>query len=386
MEGCCRAEFLSLLIFFARQLKGNGLKITPYRVINAARSLEFIDLSRREDFSAALKASFVSGREDIAVFEELFKQFWGSWKKTRPVSPVTSPEGCGSEGDGGSKQNLSLSSMDFGPAPEEKGDEKKKQSGGYSPREVLMERDFRKFLLEEQVVLNREITCLLARIATRVSRRLEPAARGRKLDFRRCFRRSMNTGGELLKLIRRQYKVKPLRVIVICDVSGSMDASTRFTLQFIFGLQKIFRRSEFFVFSTRLTRVTDLLKRSRWAESLAAISHRVHDWSGGTKIGFCLQHFNERYASGLTTGSAVVVIFSDGWDRGDSGLLDREMKRLKRIVRQLIWVNPCLGTPGYQPLSQGMRTALPYIDHFFPASTLKGLQGLGDALVALSPK
>ena len=136
----------------------------------------------------------------------------------------------------------------------------------------------------------------------------------------------------------------------------------------------------------RLTRITDILKRNRWAGALAAISQRVQDWSGGTKIGQCLEVFNERFAKGLAGGSTLFVLISDGWDRGDPELLDAEMKNLKRKARRIIWMNPLAGTPGYQPLSQGMRTALPYIDDFFPANTLKGLRAMGEVLAAQSAK
>jgi uncharacterized protein with von Willebrand factor type A (vWA) domain len=163
-----------------------------------------------------------------------------------------------------------------------------------------------------------------------------------------------------------------------------MDVSTRFILQFFFGLQKIFSRSETLVFSTRLTRITDILRHYRWAEALTAMGKRVQDWSGGTRIGKSLHVFNERYARTLTAQSAVIILISDGWDRGDPELLDAEMKRLKRKARRIIWMNPLLASPEYRPLCQGMRTTLPYVDHFLPASTLQGLKKMGDILTTLS--
>jgi hypothetical protein len=204
------------------------------------------------------------------------------------------------------------------------------------------------------------------------------------MDFRRSLKKAVRYGGDMLELVRRRRKVKPLKVIVICDVSGSMDASTRFILQFFFGMQKIFRKSETFVFSTRLTRITDILKRNRWAQALADISRRARDWSGGTKIGHCLKVFNERYARGMTAASSAIILISDGWDRGEPELLEAEMKRIKRRASRLIWLNPLMGTPDYRPLCQGMRTALPYVDYFLPANTLKGWKTLGDVLVGLS--
>jgi hypothetical protein len=382
MRGFRKGEIFSHLLLFARQLKEKGLKITPGRVIDAARSLEFIDLSLRQDFSSALKANFVSSKEDLAIYDELFEQFWGQIQEVLPRVAVPTAEGPEAERTSG-EETISISQEQESPAKEEEAEEKKLGSG-YSPQEVLMVKDFSQFHPEDWEVLDREFARLLSQVATRVSRMREPSAKGREMDFRRSFRRTLHYGGEILELVRRRRKIKPLKVIVICDVSGSMDASTRFILQFFFGLQRIFRRSETFVFSTRLTRITDILKRHKWAEALRAMSQRVQDWSGGTKIGHCLQMFNERYAKALAAGSAAVILVSDGWDRGDSELLDREMKRLKRRARRLIWMNPLLGTPGYRPLCQGMRTALPYIDYFLPASTLRGLKAMGEVLLALS--
>jgi len=150
------------------------------------------------------------------------------------------------------------------------------------------------------------------------------------------------------------------------------------------GCRRSFRKSETFVFSTRLTRITDILKRNRWAQALADISRRARDWSGGTKIGHCLKVFNERYARGMTASSSAIILISDGWDRGEPELLEAEMKRLKRRASRLIWLNPLMGTPDYRPLCQGMRTALPYVDYFLPANTLKGWKTLGDVLLGLS--
>jgi uncharacterized protein with von Willebrand factor type A (vWA) domain len=370
------------LIHFSRLLRERGLKVTPDRVAGAARCVTWIDLARREDFAAALRTNFVSSRKDLAVFEEIFAAFWNRRRLPMPESPK---KGEGSEDDSGEeKESAVFSSQELGPSAEQGDDKDRKPKGEYSPHEVLMAKDFSQYREEDWAAVERELIALLSRLTVRISRRREPSVRGREVDFRRSFRKSLPYGGEILNLMRRRRKVKPLRVIVICDVSGSMDVATRFILQFLFGLQRAFRRSEFFVFSTRLTRVTDIMKRNRWAEGLAAISRRVRDWSGGTQIGLCLRRFNDRFAGDLTAESAVVILISDGWDRGDAELLDREMARLKRRARRLIWMNPLLGTPDYQPLCQGMRTALPYIDHFLSAGTLLGFQTLGDVLAGLS--
>jgi len=384
MQSYRPGEFFPHLLLFARRLKERGLKITPPRVMDAARSLGFIDLSARGDFAAALRANFVSSREEQEVFDALFGQFFGPPEETLPERIVSS-KGEAEAGENAGGELLAIS-MGEEPSPEGETAGEGSLRKGYSPQEILMAKDFGEFPREDTEILEREFSRLLAQLARKASRRREPSAKGRVMDFRRTLRRTVPYGGEILELVRRRPKSKPPKVIVICDVSGSMDASTRFILQFFFGMQKVFRRGETFVFSTRLTRITDILKRNRWAESLKAISQRVQDWSGGTQIGHCLRAFNERYARGLTSGSAVVILISDGWDRGDPELLDAEMKRLKRRARRVVWMNPLMATPEYRPICQGMRTALPYIDHFLPANTLKGLKAMGEILVAPSAR
>lgn len=382
MEYPGRPEILSHLLRFARLLKEKGLNITPGRVIDAVKSLGLIDLSFRSDFAETLKANFVSSREHSAIFDELFEQFWRRMREVLAGRIV--PSGEGMEGEGASPETiLSLPGAEESGAAKESANEEEVITG-YSPQEVLRAKDFSQFVPEDWGILERELSRILSRLAMKMSRRRKPAVRGREMDFRRSLKRAARHHGEWIELIRRKRKIKPLKVVVICDVSGSMDASTRFLLRFLFGMEKAFPRSEFFVFSTRLTRITDIFRRNRWAQALADISRRVQDWSGGTQIGHCLRIFNERYARGMPAGSSVVILISDGWDRGEAELLEREMKQLKRRSRRLIWLNPLLGTPDYQPLCQGMRTALPYIDYFLPANTLNGWKTLADTLVGLS--
>jgi hypothetical protein len=383
MQGYRQGEILSHVLLFARRLKKKGLKITPGRVMDAVRSLEVIDLSRRQDFSSALRANLVSSREDVAVFDELLEQFFSP----KPELPLDLEAPAGEEvvaDEETEEEDLRSTSQQWELSPAEEGGEEERLPSGYSPKEALMVKEFGQFPPEDQEALGRELLRLLSQIASRVSRRRKPSSKGREIHFPRTMRKAVRYGGEILELVRRRRKIKPMKVIVICDVSGSMDASTRFILQFFFGLQKIFPRSETLVFSTRLTRITDILRHYRWGEALTAMGKRVQDWSGGTQIGQCLHLFNERYARTLAAQSAVVILISDGWDRGEPELLDVEMKRIKRKARRVIWMNPLLGSPEYRPLCQGMRTALPYVDHFLPASTLRGLKSLGEILVGLS--
>jgi hypothetical protein len=372
-----KGDLFTHLLLFARQLKEKGLKITPARVTDAFRSLEYIDLSDRSDFAETLKANFVSSVKEMVVFSEVFRYFWGRISERPPKEGFSADEGL--EGDETLQEGPLAAAREDAPQPAERNDEKS-LSKGYSPQEIFLVKDFNQYSLEDQGVWEKETARLISRWVMRVSRRRRSASKGREMDFRRTIRKAVRNGGEILEWFRRQRKVKPLKIISLCDVSGSMEASTRFTLQFIFGLQKAFPRSEAFVFSTRLTRVTEVVKKNQRTNALTLLGRRVQDWSGGTRLGPCLKIFNEVWGKGMAAGSAVVILFSDGWDRGDPALLEAEMKRLKRRAHRIIWMNPLLGTPGYQPLTQGMRAALPYIDYFLPANDLKSLQGLGEVL------
>jgi hypothetical protein len=191
----------------------------------------------------------------------------------------------------------------------------------------------------------------------------------------------LSNGGEALDLRFRKRRPRKTRIVALCDVSGSMDLYSRFLLQFLYALQGTVARVESFVFSTRLRRVTDLLRQPDYALALRGLSAEVHDWSGGTRIGACLAEFNRDHPE-LVDGRTVTVILSDGWDTGDPALLGAEMESLQLRSRRVIWLNPLLGSPGYEPLTQGMQAALPHVSVFAPAHNLSALRALERHLLA----
>ena len=188
-------------------------------------------------------------------------------------------------------------------------------------------------------------------------------------------RRNLRYGGDVLDLVWRRRKIRKASLVLLCDVSGSMDIYSRFLVQFIYALQGALSHVESFLFSTSLTRVTDVLGRRDIREALRDASERVPDWSGGTKIGASLRQFNEAYGR-LVDGRTIVVICSDGWDTGDLEVLESAMRTLHARAGRVIWLNPLLGSPGYEPVTQGMSVALPYVDVFASAHNLSGLRAL----------
>jgi uncharacterized protein with von Willebrand factor type A (vWA) domain len=205
---------------------------------------------------------------------------------------------------------------------------------------------------------------------------MRAARRSASVDLRRTIRHSLRRGGEIIDLAYRRRKIAKTRVVLLADVSGSMDLYSRFLIQFIYALQHAVGQVETLVFSTTLTRITDAMSEDDLRAALDEVARQVPDWSGGTKIGASLRSFLDRYGGELLGLRTVLIVISDGWDTGDIDVLDRAMADLQRRAGRVIWLNPLLGSPGYEPICQGMRVALPYVDVFASAHNLESLRQL----------
>jgi uncharacterized protein with von Willebrand factor type A (vWA) domain len=250
----------------------------------------------------------------------------------------------------------------------------------FSAREVLKKKDFAQFSPDEIAEARRIIAGMNWKLGTRQTRRKEKANNGDFIDYRRTLRHSMKHGGVPIELRRRRNKIKMRPLVLICDISGSMDRYSRLLLQFVHAMEQGLENVEVFVFSTRLTRITRELRKKNVDAAIEQVVNSVHDWSGGTRIGESIKAFNYEWSRRVLRSGATVVMISDGWDRGDPQLLATEMARLQRSCRRLIWLNPLLGAPGYQPLTQGIRAALPFVDAFLPIHNLKSLEALAELL------
>ena len=227
----------------------------------------------------------------------------------------------------------------------------------------------------------RLVDLLVPRLERRRTRRYELHSHGRRLAPRAMFRRNLGTGGQLVSWVWRRQIREPRSLVVLCDISGSMERHSRLLLRFVQALSAASEvRTESFVFGTRLTRVTRLLRDRDRDRALARVADSVNDWAGGTRIGESFRTFNQHWARRSLRTSGVVIVVSDGWDRGDPALVASETARLRRNCHRLVWLNPLAGTPGYQPLAGGMRAAYPYIDDFLPAGTVASLERLGEIL------
>jgi hypothetical protein len=256
---------------------------------------------------------------------------------------------------------------------EDAGDEAPQTVGAsYSAAERLVQRSFGHMDERELRQVDRVFDRIMLRLATRRSRRYEANRRKGRLDLRRSFRSAVAHDGELLRLARRRRKVERPRIVLLCDVSGSMERYSRFLLRFLLAAGRE-RDVESFVFSTRLTRLTPWLSASRLDDALDQLGTHVHDWSGGTRIGECLDDFVRRYGRPLLGSKTVVVILSDGLDRGEVDLLEDAMAAVHRKARKVVWLNPLLESAEYEPTARGMRAALPHIDVFAPGHNVESL-------------
>lgn len=375
------ADPLPRLALFARLLRDCGLRTTPRRLLDAASALAVVDLRRRDDVRAALGAVFVSRREELAIFDAAFDVFFADSDPRRvagtiprrsralPLDPRAAAFWKDALGVPGSQ--LPRQDEDATPA----------SSSGYSAEEQLRARDFREMGWEEEQQVRRLLRQAPWRVALRRTRRLEPSRRG-GVDLRRTLRRAGRDGGEMLRLARSRARWRRRPLVLLCDVSGSMDRVSRQLLVFAHAIGRR-ERVETFVFSTRLTRITHLLRRRDVDEALAHTAHQVHDIGGGTRIGEALHRFNRDHARRVLGHGAVVLILSDGWDRGDVDALATEMARLHRRCHRLIWLNPLLGSAGYRPETRGMAAALPHVDDFLAAHNVEALAALGRRLAEL---
>ena len=370
------------VVRFAMLLRRQSLPITPRQVIDAVRTLDQLDLGDRQEVYLGLRAGLVTRPEEVAIFDRCFEAFWRARTEADevaeglagPALPGETPEAA-LESQGARKERLELEGW---------GDEEGAEDGGEplgvpvaSEMEALATRDFSTFSADQLDELLRVTVQIARRLARRVSRRRRPVRRRGRVDLRRTLRANL-TRGEIIELRYRQRKRRKVRLVLLCDVSGSMDLYSRFLLQFLVALQHVFARVETFTFSVHLTRVTDHLRARSYRQVLRRLQE-LRDWSGGTRIGESLAEFN-RHWSHLVDRRTIVILLSDGWDTGDPDVLATELLRIKRRAGRVIWLNPLLGNPSYQPLTRGMAAALPLVDHFAAAHNLAALRDLADRL------
>ena len=372
------ADLQRNIIDFCRLLRDREMLVTPSEVIDAIRTADAVDISDRQEFKTALRSVLTARPEDIALHDATFDEFWRSRMPERVEE--RGEEGVASQDPEAEGEEMPQPQIAEGDEAEADEDEEGLDMPLYSPVEVLASRDFSTFVPDEMQEIARAIMVVARKLATRESRRYRSTQRGHAVDLRRTMRRNIKYGGTVVELAKKKRKIRKPKIVLICDVSRSMDTYSKFLLQFIYALQNTLGRVESFVFSTRLTRVTDYFKSSDIYTALDRIAREVPDWSGGTRIGESLKTFNAEWALRTVNKHTIVLIMSDGLDTGVASVLEHEMEQIQRRAARVIWLNPLLGNEDYRPLARGMSAALPHVNLFASAHNLASLQALGKYL------
>jgi uncharacterized protein len=370
--------FAANVLLFGRVLRDSGVDVHHGRLLDAIRSLEWVDIGSRTDVAATLRSLLVHRRDDLARFDEVFELFFRAHRSPLPGPPLFSL---------GERPRVVVQPAPGVPVPvdfeqlQPDSTAATRAVGAWSHAGVSRTKDFREYTDAELERARKLLERLPWIVSVRRTRRWRRASSG-AMDLRRVLRRNL-MGSDLLDLPRRERRAGARPIVLLGDVSGSMERYSRMLLHFVYGLSQSATRVETFLFATQLTRVTRHLAARRGTRALVHLGRDVQDWGGGTRIGEALRAFNTRWARRVMRNGPVVLIVSDGWDRGDPAVLDRELARLRRSCRRLIWLNPLLGAARYEPLTRGMQAALRHVDDFLPSHNLASLEQLADRLRAL---
>ena len=363
------------LLVFGRLLRAAGLDVHMGRMLDVLKALQFIDLGARDEVYHTCRTLLVHRREDLPIFDRTFDLFWSRRDAQTPRVRVDDRRDSDAAAGAGS-------------AVEMLGDASSGESEGgvlrtWSAAATLASKDFADFTADEIAVARAALERLTWNPGERRTRRWIRGA-GPRIDIRRALASSIRTGGVVVRLPRRTRRVRRRPIVLLCDVSGSMERYSRMLLHFSHALGRRHGRVEVFVFSTALTRITNELRTRGLDAAVAGAADAVPDWSGGTRIGEALKTLHQRWMRRVLHGGPVVLLISDGWDRGDPEMLRQQVARLQRSCHRLIWLNPLIGTTDYAPLTRGLQAALPYVDDFLPARTLTNLVDLSVHLNSIS--
>ena len=370
------SRLLDNLLIFDRLLRRAGVQTHVGRMGELVEALGHVDLSARDEVYHACCALLVHRHDQIAIFDLAFAAFWRQHHGGADADRATPPTGA---------RPVAFEVVEIEHELSESGGEAEpaqRRQTTWSDRHGLATRDFAAFTPGELADARAALSRLVWNPGHRRTRRWV-RGRGRRVDLRRAIAASLRTAGDLVRLPRQRRRVRPRPLVVLCDVSGSMERYARMLLHFAHAVTRRHQKVETFLFSTTLTRITRQLRDAGPDQALVAVSASVGDWSGGTRIGAAVKEFHQQWGRRVLHGGPVVLLISDGWDRGDPVELGAQIARLQRTCHRLVWLNPLIGTADYAPLTRGLQAALPFVDDFLPARTLTNLADLALHLNAL---
>jgi uncharacterized protein len=373
-------SLLENLLTFGRLLKRAGIDTHAGRTTDVVEALGHVNLDSRDEVYHASRALLVHRKDQIPIFDIAFDAFW----RAHRAETIRNRRRDENTNGGVSVVDMRgvVGSGETDSAPDDDSTDPERVAT-WSDRGGTSNRDFAELTVAELAEARRALARLAWNPGERRTRRWV-RGRGARVDLRRAIAESLRTGGDVVRLPRRRRRIRPRPLVLLCDVSGSMERYSRMLLQFAHALTRRHQRVETFLFSTRLTRVTRELRISGPDDALASVSRAVTDWSGGTRIGQAVREFHQRWSRRVLHRGPVVLLISDGWDRGDPVELGEQIARLQRSCHRLVWLNPLIGTPDYAPLTRGLQAALPFVDDFLPARTLNNLADLAVHLNALA--
>lgn len=346
------------------------------------QGLQLVDITNREHVYHTGASLLVTRKEELPIYHEVFERFWLLVHRLRrdrlaaqkaPIAPRHDPKKR--------KKVLNIATiMAQRSRPDDPEVELADRTGSYSESEVFRVKNFSDMTSEELERVRRLLLSMRWRVSERQTRRMQPKKNGDHMDMRQVLRNAARLNGVPMHLAWRSRKIKPRPVVILADISGSMERYSRLLLQFAYALTHGMRSVEVFLFATRLTHVTPFMRLKNLDRAIDEAAQTVVDWSSGTRIGESLHTFNTQWSRRVLRRGAIVLVISDGWERGDCSVLRQEMRYLHHRCHRLIWLNPLMGDMAYQPLVEGLQAALPYIDDFLPIHNLQSLEALAKHL------
>jgi hypothetical protein len=368
-------------LLFTRVLRGAGLPVSAGQSREFALALTLVDIGSREQVFHTARSLLVTRREHLQLFDSIFNHFWRVHPpnrqmagQTATITPRRKPR---------PKRFDVVTYIADMTRPTDQEIEISDKSGTFSSFEILQRKEFSEMTPEELATIKRLIQEMPWQVSLRRTRRRVSDPNGNSLHLRRAMRSAAKYGGVPIDLFWQSRKFKQRPFVLIADISGSMEKYARLILQLFYSVSNRLKNVESFVFGTRLTRITPQLKVKNIDRAIDEAASEIVDWSGGTRIGESLETFNQHWGRRVLGRGAIVLIVSDGWERGDVSLLQREMLHLQRRCHRLIWLNPLLGKSTYQPLVEGIAVVLPIVDDFLPIHNLQSLKSLSEHLSKL---
>ncbi len=371
---------LTQIIRFSRQLHNAGVNVNLTNLIDLFSCIKHIDISNPDDFYTANCATLISSNHDMDLFDQIYNAFWYGeqfsvkTKKNPTIKDSNELDDLEKDRQREIKKQKPVSNS------ERSEDTQTSSQTTYSPNEYFMKKDLGLMSPEEL----EQTRCLIAELITIIAniqkRRHKKSHRGHELFFREMLKRNASHGSDGMEILFRKKRIKKTRLMLLCDVSGSMEQYSRFLINIIYAMHQELNRLDVAVFSTHMSVITDCLNAENIDDSLDEVTKTAHDWAGGTDIGQCLHELNYYLSKEIASSRTIVIILSDGWDRGNAAIMAEQMKNLHHQAHKILWLNPLLADNEYRPLCQGMQTALPYIDYFMPAHNLESFTKLIEQL------